>query len=110
MSKYGAKKTELDGILFDSKRESQRYGELILLERAGKIRGLQRQVQFELAPKVKINGEKRQRPALRYTADFEYYEAGYRVVEDVKGVITQPFRIRQHLMKTVHGIDVRVVK
>ena len=110
MNKFGAKKTTIAGIVFDSKREAQRYAELVLLERAGKIRGLQRQVQFQLAPKVKINGEKRQRPALRYTADFEYYEAGYRVVEDIKGAITQTFRIRQHLMKTVHGIDVRVVK
>jgi len=109
VSKYGAIKTVIDGFTFDSKAEARRYTDLLILQRAGKIHNLELQPVFELAPKVKIAGESRTRPALRFTADFAYDEDGQQVVEDVKGVVTQAFRIRQHLMKTVHGIDVRVV-
>ncbi len=106
-NKFGAKPTFVDGIKFDSRREARRWQDLKLLERAGKIHDLQRQVVFELAPSVRIAGEKRARPALRYTADAVYWSIeGGRVVEDSKGITDTSFRIRQHLMKSVHGIDV----
>ncbi len=106
-SKYGAKSVFVDGIKFDSRREARRWQDLKLLERAGKIHDLQRQVVFELAPSVRIAGEKRARTALRYTADAVYWSIeGGRVVEDSKGITDTSFRIRQHLMKSVHGIDV----
>ncbi len=110
VSKYKAVRTTVDGVTFDSKREARRYQELKLLERAGKIRLLDRQVTYELAPSVKIAGEKRARPALRYKADFAYEDAvnGGLVIEDAKGYSDTAFRIRQHLMKSVHGIDVRL--
>ena len=110
MNKFGAKKTEVAGILFDSKAEARRYGQLIMLERAGHITGLLRQVPFVLAESVKLEGAKKSKPALRYFADFMYSDikTGKIVVEDVKGVITPLFRVKQHLMKSVHGIDVRV--
>lgn len=111
MNKFGAKKTEVAGIVFDSKAEARRYGQLINMERAGHIAGLTRQVPFVLAPSVKFEGAKRIKPALRYVADFCYSDikTGRVVVEDVKGVITPLFRVKQHLMKTVHNIDIRVV-
>ena len=111
MNKFGAIKTEVNGLKFDSKAEARRYGQLLDLSRAGLITGLTMQVPFELAPGVKLAGAKRAKPPLRYIADFVYSDTkwGQIVVEDVKGVITPLFRVKQHLMKSVHGIDVRVV-
>lgn len=109
-NKYGAKKTEVDGIVFDSKVESRRYLDLVLLEKTGQITGLTCQVPFELAPSVKYQGDKRAKPPLRYVADFVYYENGVIVVEDCKGVLTSAFKIKRHLMKWAKGIDVRLSK
>jgi len=108
VSKYGAKKTEVDGIMFDSMAEARRYGQLLLLGKAGHISGLTLQVPFILAPAVILNGRKK--PALKYIADFMYTDMKLCkvVVEDVKGVITPLFRVKQHLMKHMHGIDVRI--
>lgn len=107
--KYGNKKIEIDGMLFDSRREGKRWLDLMLLERAGQISGLTRQVPFELAPGCKLLGEKRARPAVRYYADFVYSSpTDGIVVEDVKGLDTPLSRLKRHLMKTVHGIDVRL--
>lgn len=110
MNKFGAKKTEVAGIVFDSKAEARRYSQLVTLERAGHIAGLTRQVPFVLAPAVKLEGAKRTKPALRYVADFVYSDTktGRIVIEDVKGVATPLFRVKQHLMKSVHGIDIKV--
>jgi hypothetical protein len=109
-NKYNAKPQVVDGVLFDSKREAKRWAELLLLERAGRITRLVRQITFILAPSVKIAGEKRARPALRFKADFGYFDraTAETVVEDAKGYADTAFRIRQHLMKSVHGIDVRL--
>ena len=49
-SKYGAKKVEIDGIIFDSKKEGRRYQELKMLQKAGEISNLQRQVKYILIP------------------------------------------------------------
>lgn len=109
--KYGNKKTKIGDVTFDSKREAERWGHLCILQRAGHISGLRRQVAFELAPAVKFDGAARQKPSLRYIADFEYVENGARVVEDVKSPATsklEAFQIKRHLMKHLHGIDVRI--
>ena len=108
-SKYRNKKAEHAGMTFDSARELARWLELLALEKAGRIRNLKRQVTFELAPSVDL-GEKRRKPALRYQADFTYEsEAGGRVVEDAKGMQTKEYRIKKHLMMSVHGILIREV-
>jgi hypothetical protein len=97
MSKYKNVKTVVDGIKFASKREAARWCELVLLERAGQITELRRQEKFVLAPSVSINGRKA--PALRYFADFVYRDAsGQFVIEDVKGAITDVYRVKRHLM------------
>lgn len=106
-NKYGNRKVLVDNILFDSEREAVRYGELKLLERAGKITGLSLQVPFVLAPSVKINGKTKL--ALRYFADFCYQENGVPVVEDVKGRATDVFKIKRHLMMSVHGIAIKEI-
>ena len=110
MSKYNNKKTQMHGLMFDSKAEAARYAQLIILERMGQIRGLERQVAYELAPAVKFEGASRKTPALRYVADFGYWEGDKRVIEDVKGIQTPAFKIKRHLMKTVLGLEVRLTK
>ncbi len=103
MNKYGAKKVKApDGQVFDSTKEFQRYGVLLLLERAGKISNLRRQVSFELIPKQ--DGER----ACTYIADFVYTDAnGDLIVEDSKGFRTDAYKIKRKLMLWVHGIRIK---
>ncbi|WP_454056880.1 DUF1064 domain-containing protein [Cupriavidus sp. Marseille-Q8015] len=110
-SKYGNQATvDSAGVKHDSGREAKRWRVLATLQHAGVIRDLQRQVYFVLAPAVDL-GEKRKKPALRYKADFVYVECatGKRVVEDAKGMRTPEYRIKKHLMATVHGIIIQEV-
>jgi len=101
-SKYRNRKVTIDGITFDSEKEGQRYQELKLLQRAGKIRDLRMQVEFELIPKQA--GER----ACKYKADFVYHLAGTgeMVVEDVKGKRTREYIIKRKLMLWRHGIKI----
>ena len=109
-NKYGAKKTVVDGKTFASKAEARRYLTLRDMLRAGLIGDLVLQPAFILAPSVRFEG-KRAKPALRYIADFSYVNAaGVTVVEDVKGVETDTFRAKRHLMLSVHGIEIKLVK
>lgn len=108
MTKYRNRKTEFAGLTFDSRAEAERYGELMILEKTGAITGLQRQVAYELAPPVKFEGASRQTRALRYVADFAYWENERRIVEDVKGVRTREFEIKRHLMKSQLGLEIRI--
>lgn len=110
-TKYRNTKAVVGGVAFDSKREAARWQELKMLERAGQIRDLRRQVPFELVPGVKFAGAARARPALRYFADFVYVERGQQVVEDVKSPATAnlpAFKIKRHLMLALLGLEVRV--
>ena len=112
-SKYGAIKTQIDGITFSSKAESKRYLQLKELERLGQIDSLELQPRYELAPSVRFAGAARATPALRYFADFRYVDhLGKQVVEDVKGFSknTEGFRIKKHLMLAVHGIEILEVR
>ncbi|MDI9720514.1 DUF1064 domain-containing protein [Acinetobacter junii] len=112
-NKFNAQKIELDGMTFDSKKEHKRYIELKAMQQRGEIFGLEHHTKFELAPKTKLEGEKRVKPALRYFADFTYYiSTGEYIVEDVKSAATRKlasYRNKKHLMKTVFNIDVREV-
>ncbi|QOT75071.1 DUF1064 domain-containing protein [Cupriavidus basilensis] len=104
--KYGNQRIDYQGMTFDSKREFARYLERALHEKVGQISELRRQVAFELAPAVVIQGRKR--PALRYVADFVYREAGAAAltIEDVKGAVTDVYRIKRHLM-AVLGFEIK---
>lgn len=100
-NKYHARKIKApDGQVFDSVKEYHRWGCLRLLERAGAIKDLKRQVKYELIPKQ--SGER----ACNYIADFTYIENGELVVEDVKGVRTDAYKIKKKLMLWVHGIRI----
>lgn len=111
-SKYNAQRIEKDGMKFDSVKEYKRYIELTALMQRGEISELKCQVKFVLAPKVKLEGEKRAKPELRYYADFTYLSNGQLIVEDVKSAVTRKlagYRSKKHLMKTVHDIDIKEV-
>ena len=118
-SKYGARKTVVDGITFDSKKEATRYRELKLLEDAGEIEKLQLQVPFELVPalyeqtterytKGPKKGERKKgkciERAVTYYADFVYYDLvnDTWVAEDVKGMRTKEYIIKRKLFRHLY--------
>lgn len=114
MSKYKNKKTEVDGMVFDSIKEANRWLELKLLEKAGEISDLKRQVKYTLIPTQKIGGKVVERECY-YLADFEYMQSGEKIVEDVKGyrdsrtAAYAKYVIKRKLMLERYGIRIREV-
>ena len=108
MSKYRNTKITADGLTFDSRKEYFRWHELSLLEKAGVISGLQRQVRYELLPSQKVDGKVVERP-VHYIADFVYQEDGQTVVEDIKSPATKTpvYVVKRKLMLQKHGIRIR---
>ena len=107
-SKYRSKKVTQNGITYDSKKECKRHEELLLLEKAGAIHDLDRQVKFELIPSQRYYGKVVERPC-SYIADFVYMQDGVKVVEDTKGVKTKDYIIKRKLLLWVHGIRIKEV-
>lgn len=109
-SKYGNKKVEIDGFKFDSKLEAKRYGELKLLERAGKITGLKVHPKYPII----INDKK----ICTYIADFEYWtkfldvsKCPECVIEDVKGMKgTSTYQLKKKLMLAVNMIEIKEIR
>lgn len=104
--KYGAKRTEVDGITFASKAEAKRYQELKLLEKAGKIAHLALQPKF---PLYVWDCEKKQDVQIgRYVADFQYWDmtAEKVVIEDVKGMPTPVYRLKKKIVEHRLGITI----
>lgn len=111
-AKFNNTKVTQDGHTVDSGKEARRWRELELMAAAGEISELRRQVPFILAKGVRLEGEKRKKPDLRYYADATYIERGQLVVEDTKAEPTRKlpaYRIKKHLMATVHGIHIKEV-
>ena len=121
-NKYQAIKCTYDGIQFDSRKEMRRYQELLLLQRAGAILNLRRQVKYILIPAqyetYERYGKKGQelKPGRRllekecsYIADFVYEENGKEIVEDTKGIKTKDYIIKRKLLLFTHGIRVKEV-
>lgn len=113
-NKYNAKKTEVDGIVFDSKREAARYGELKMLqdsyEYTERITGLKLQPEFVLQESFKDSQGKTHR-AIKYRADFQYTQNGHTIVEDVKGKETPVFKLKAKMfIKRYPGLIFRVTK
>lgn len=115
-NKYKNKKVVIDGLVFDSKREAKRYGELLLLEKVGAITNLQRQVKYVLIPAQRepdtvgarggIHKGKVIEKECAYYADFVYEQDGETVVEDTKGMRTTEYVIKRKLMLYIHGIRI----
>ena len=110
MNKYYAKKTTVDGIEFDSKAESARYSELVMLQKAGVIRNLERQVRFELQPKFVTMEADTIKPIV-YVADFVYEQQTnfslidktsidfwVKIIEDRKGFRTKEFLLKKKML------------
>ena len=100
-SKYHAKKTVVNGITFDSRKEADRYLVLKGMEEEGAIEDLRRQVRYELVPAFDVGG--RHYRAVFYVADFVYMEDGKEVVEDVKGMRTDVYRLKSKLFARRYG-------
>lgn len=118
VSKYKAKRTEVDGIVFHSQKEARRYRELRLLEKAGEIESLELQPEFPLRVVLTtgtvrgalqaMNGDA---PTIgKYLADFRYYDvrAGAWIVEDTKGYDTPLSKWKRKHVAAQYGIDVRL--
>jgi len=100
--KYNNRKVEIDGITFDSKKESNRYLQLRMMQQVGQITELAWQVEFQLLDAIGRDG-------IKYIADFTYQKAGNLVVEDVKGDATrklQTYRNKKKMMFEKLGITV----
>lgn len=131
-NKYYSRKITIEGMTFDSKKEARRYRELRLLEKAGEVTDLKRQVEYELIPaqfeeiptgETYKRGDRKGQPktkrvclelGVKYVADFTYTtKDGETVVEDVKGYkgggAYSMFTIKRKLMLYVHGIRIREV-
>lgn len=97
-SKYNAKKVRIDGILFDSKLEGNRYLELKQLLSLGVISDLETHKKYPLI----VNGLE----VTTYEADFVYKKDGTEVVEDTKGFLTKEYKIKKKLMKAIYDKDI----
>ena len=104
-SKYHAKKTVVDDIAFDSRKEADRYLVLKGMEEDGAIEDLRRQVRYELVPAFDVDG-RHYRPVY-YVADFVYVEDGKEVVEDVKGMRTDVYKLKSKLFARRYGVNIK---
>jgi hypothetical protein len=95
-SKYFARRVIVDGNKFHSKKEAKRYGELKILEKAGKITNLRLQVRYKIVVQSV------------YVADFVYddLDRDSHIVEDAKGYRTREYLRKKKLMKAQHGIEI----
>lgn len=126
-SKYHSRKITRDGMTFDSLKEYRKFRELLLLEKAGEITDLKRQVEFELIPaqyeeiptgEVYKRGEQKGQPkmkrvclelSVKYIADFVYKENGKTIVVDTKGFRTKDYILKRKMMLYFHGIRIKEV-
>lgn len=96
--KYNAKKTEIDGIRFDSKKEARYYQELLLRQRAGEIVFFLRQVPFHLPGNV------------RHVIDFvEFHTDGTVHIVEVKGYDTPQGKMKRKMVEDVYPVKIELV-
>ena len=107
MNKFNAKKVHTAEGDFDSKREFARWCDLKLLQRAGKISELRRQVRFQLCETPYDEDGKAIFRGVSYVADFVYVEDGKTVVEDCKGFRTDAYLIKKKWFYEKYGILIR---
>ena len=109
MSKYRNKKVQVDMYVFDSIAESVRYKELKLLEQAGEISELTLQPRFLLQEAFRKNGKSYRK--IEYVADFQYIEKGKTIVEDVKGIQTDVFKLKHKIFEKLYpDLELRIIK
>lgn len=98
--KYNNKKTNVNGILFDSKKEADRYVLLTRREAIGEVVDIHLQVPFVFA----LEGKK----MFTYKADFVYYDKtlSKTIIEDVKGMRTPLYKLKKKLIENQHQITI----
>lgn len=98
-NKYKNKKVIYNGIKFDSIKEKNRYMQLLYLEKAGLIKDIKLQYEFELQPAFTLNKKKIRK--ITYIADFYYYDNNLNdyVVEDVKGIRTDVYKLKKKMFE-----------
>lgn len=105
-AKYGNVRTTIDGETFDSAAEARRYQVLKIMQRAGEISDLKRQVRFPLLAHALVPVK-----VADYIADYVYLDAnGAKVVEDLKGVKTDVFKLKAKLFRANYGFDILVTR
>lgn len=109
MNKYRNKKVILDDYVFDSSAEAKRYKELKILLKVGEIKELTLQPHFLLQESFRKNGKTYRK--IEYIADFQYIENGKVIVEDVKGMQTDVFKLKHKLFeKKYPELELRIIK
>jgi hypothetical protein len=118
-SKYGNRRTVVDGIPFHSAAEARRFQELVLLQKAGQIRDLTCQHPINLDAPVLDDDlihlgyhQGQIKHVAYYYADFYYVDCatGREVYEDVKGVRTPVYRLKKKWAETEWGIEIKEVE
>lgn len=110
-SKYKAKKTVIDGIVFDSKLEAEYYVYLKTLKKLGKIQGFDRQMKYELIPSYKQKDTNKTVRGVSYIVDFVvYYNDNTVAFIDTKGYETADFKIKKKLFETKYQVRLLLVK
>lgn len=109
VAKYHNKKAKYDGYTFDSIREKNYYIKLKLLEKAGKIKELELQKEYELQPSYKLNNKTSRK--ITYRADFTYKttEDNKIHVIDVKGYKTDVYRLKKKLFEYKYKIEIEEI-
>lgn len=104
-NKFGAKKTNINGIIFDSKAEANHYIKLKHREKIGEISFLELQPKFLLQDKFKLNGKTHRK--IDYEADFKYFDNKLQahVVVDVKGMKTKVYSIKMKMFLKLYSDD-----
>jgi hypothetical protein len=110
-SKYRAKKTEYNGIMYHSRKEAKRAIELDFFQKNGIIKGLQRQVKFNWIEthQIGVNFEEKTISFKRsYIADFVYFdiEKKIEIVEDVKGFLTAEYKKKKKIVEKIFSIKI----
>lgn len=122
-TKYHNKKVKIGDMVFDSRKEARRYNELVLLQRAGEISDLKRQVEIELIPNQYIIEERYSKSGKRlkdkmillerkvcYVADFVYKDKdGMEIVEDTKGIKTPDYILKRKMLLFLKGIRINEI-
>ena len=96
----GTRKKQVNGLMFDSTKEARRYQDLALMQDAGQIKGLKRQVPFPII----IND----RRVCEWRADFVYFDGRENrlMVEDTKGFRTDYYKLKKRLVEAYHNIEI----
>lgn len=109
MNKYRNKKVIVDDYIFDSIQESRRYKELKLLLKTGQIQNLELQPHFLLQESFKKNGKTYRK--IEYIADFKYIENNKIIIEDVKGIQTDVFKLKHKLFEKIYpDLELRIIE